>query len=499
MSLKSLTKKIFLFIFIAIIVILLINFGLSIFLTNKIKDLNGEYTISVKEAKVNIITQSITVNNLIINSRKKGKDSLHFDTTELYIKGVSLSDIRNPQTINLSSIKISSPHIKIYQGDTTSGKNNKAMEDLKSFKVKDLKINNGKMTLFNADSDTTWHIKKINLAYKEFKTDSSLVTNRMPYTYNEQLIEVENMMFKMNEYQNIVLENLSLDNAKATIHNLQIVPQYNKHEFQGKITEEKDWIELDVKSLIVNKINLNNKEIVFDSEKIEIDSASLYVYRNKLMPDQTKYKPLYSKMLRELPFKLNVDSVNIKNSSIVYEERINADGKPGRLEFTKFNSLIKNINNNKNSGITDLNIKTRFMDNADFNVHWSFEVANTADYFNIRGRLLAFDASFADKFITPNFNSKAKGVINLLDFNIRGNDVKANGNIEMKYEGLKFEIINKDKTKVNKFLSSVANLFVKKNEKIPESKEIEVERDQQKSFFNYFWLCIEDGLMATIL
>ncbi len=499
MSFKSFTKKIFLFIFIAIIVILLINFGLSLFLKNKIKNFNGEYTISHKEAKVNIITQSITVNNLIINSREKGKDSLHFDTAELYIKGVSLSDIRNPQSINLSRIKISSPHIKIYKGDTSSVNNHKAKSDLKSFNVKNLNINNGKITLFNANSDTIWHIKKINLKYKEFKSDSNTVKNRVPYTYTEQLVQVENMKFKMNEYQNILLENFSLDNARATIHNLQILPQYTKHEFQGKITEEKDWIKLDVKSLIVNKMNLNNKEIVFDSEEIQIDSASLYVYRNKLLPDQTKYKPLYSKMLRELPFKLNVDSVNIKNSSIVYEERINAEGKPGRLEFTQFNSLIKNVNNKENSGITDLNIKTRFMDNADFNVHWSFEVANTADYFNIEGRLLAFNASLADKFITPNFNSKANGVINSLDFDIKGNDVIANGNIEMKYEGLKFEIINKEKNKVNKFLSSVANLFVKKNEKIPESKEIEVERDQQKSFFNYFWLCIEDGVMATIL
>src|SRR5690606_34803648 len=135
MSFKSFTKKIFLFIFIAIIVILLINFGLSLFLKNKIKNFDGEYTISHKEAKVNIITQSITVNNLIINSREKGKDSLHFDTAELYIKGVSLSDIRNPQSINLSRIKISSPHIKIYKGDTSSVNNHKAKSDLKSFNV----------------------------------------------------------------------------------------------------------------------------------------------------------------------------------------------------------------------------------------------------------------------------------------------------------------------------------------------------------------------------
>lgn len=496
---KSLLKKIFLFIFLIIVLIFLTSFGLSLFLKNTIKNTNGEYNITLKDAKVNILTQSITVNNIIINSRKKEKDSLNIETAQLYINGISLSDITNPQNINLSNIEINSPQITLYKGnDTTSGKTN-TLKDLKSFMVKKLNIKNGEMTFFSAKGDTTWHMKKISLAYKDFSTDSSTITNRLPYTYSEQIAEIENIQFKMNEYQTLLAENISVNNSKATIQKLQINPQYTKQDFQTKITEEKDWIKLHVKKLIVNDINLNNKEILFDSKEVEIDSASLYVYRNKLLPDQTKYKPLYSKMLRELPFKINVDSIKIKNSSIVYEERINAEGKPGRLEFMEFNSLIKNINNKENSGLTELNIKTRFMNNAAFHVNWSFEVANTADYFNIQGKLLDFEAPLANKFITPNFNSKAKGVINALAFDIKGNDVIAHGKIEMNYEGLKFEIINKDKTKVNKFLSSVANLLVKKNEKIPKSKEIEVERNQQKSFFNYFWLCIEEGVMATIL
>lgn len=496
---KSLLQKVFLFIFITLILVFLTNIGLSLLLKNKIENIDKEYTINIKEAKVNILTQSITVNNIVINSSKKEKDSLYLETAQLYINGISINDILNPQNIDLSNIEIKSPRIIIFKGEDTTSGNNNTLKKLKSFKVKEINIQNGEITYLNFKRDTTWHIEKVNLKYKDFRIDSNTIKNRLPYKYSEQIADLKNMQLKMNEYQKLFIKNLSLKNTKATIQNLQINPEYSKQEFQTKITKEKDWIKLNVKKLIINDINLNEKEIVFGSKHIAIDSASLYIYRNKLLPDQTTYKPLYSKMLRELPFKINIDSVKIKNSSIVYEERIHAEGKPGRLEFTQFNSLIKNINNKDNSGITELNIQTRFMNSATFHVNWSFEVANTADYFNIQGKLLSFDTSYANKFVTPNLNSKAEGVINSLDFDIKGNDIIAHGDIEMKYEGLKFEIINKDKSKVNKFLSSLANLFVKKNKKVPEIKQIQVERDQQKSFFNYFWLCIEEGVMATIL
>src|SRR5690606_2645104 len=123
--------------------------------------------------------------------------------------------------------------------------------------------------------DTTWHIEKVNLKYKDFRIDSNTIKNRLPYKYSEQIADLKNMQLKMNEYQKLFIKNLSLKNTKATIQNLQINPEYSKQEFQTKITKEKDWIKLNVKKLIINDINLNEKEIVFGSKHIAIDSASL--------------------------------------------------------------------------------------------------------------------------------------------------------------------------------------------------------------------------------
>jgi len=46
----------------------------------------------------------------------------------------------------------------------------------------------------------------------------------------------------------------------------------------------------------------------------------------------------------------------------------------------------------------------------------------------------------------------------------------------------------------------VANLVVKKDsEKFPESVDIEVERSKDRSFFNFYWKGIEDGLKKSLL
>src|SRR5690606_25620135 len=219
--------------------VFLTNIGLSLLLKNKIENIDKEYTINIKEAKVNILTQSITVNNIVINSSKKEKDSLYLETAQLYINGISINDILNPQNIDLSNIEIKSPRIIIFKGEDTTSGNNNTLKKLKSFKVKEINIQNGEITYLNFKRDTTWHTEKVNLKYKDFRIDSNTIKNRLPYKYTEQIADLKNMQLKMNEYQKLFIKNLSLKNTKATIQNLQINPEYSKQEFQTKITKEK--------------------------------------------------------------------------------------------------------------------------------------------------------------------------------------------------------------------------------------------------------------------
>ena len=75
-----------------------------------------------------------------------------------------------------------------------------------------------------------------------------------------------------------------------------------------------------------------------------------------------------------------------------------------------------------------------------------------------------------------------------------------NGKFRITHKDLKVSLINKETKEKKKFLSAVVNLVVKKDsQKFPESADIDVTRNKERSFFNFYWKGIEDGLKKTLL
>ena len=102
----------------------------------------------------------------------------------------------------------------------------------------------------------------------------------------------------------------------------------------------------------------------------------------------------------------------------------------------------------------------------------------------------------------PEENEKTQGEVNDLYFNFRGNPVQASGDLGIDYENFKIEVLKKGSSEKKGFMSFLANLAVKKNSKKNGSTEKHVdavERDPTKSFWNYFWVCIEAGLRKSII
>ena len=70
----------------------------------------------------------------------------------------------------------------------------------------------------------------------------------------------------------------------------------------------------------------------------------------------------------------------------------------------------------------------------------------------------------------------------------------------MDFEDLKLRILDQENHK-KKVLSWLLNLFVKDESMrgLADAEIKEVKRDQTKSFWNYFWLNIENGLKNSLI
>ncbi len=72
----------------------------------------------------------------------------------------------------------------------------------------------------------------------------------------------------------------------------------------------------------------------------------------------------------------------------------------------------------------------------------------------------------------------------------------------MKYEDFKFTVLQKDREETNKLLTAIGNLFINDGSKTDgegfRHGKINVERNTNKSFFNFLWVCVRSGTVSTL-
>lgn len=283
-----------------------------------------------------------------------------------------------------------------------------------------------------------------------------------------------------------------------------MIPKMSRAEFVRTIPMEDDQF-----NISANRIQLSGVDWTFEKEldlhlkSAKLENVDANIFRSKIPKDNPKQKLLYSKLLRNIKFPLIVDNLDLVNSKLVYEEDKPDTNGPGKVVFTNFNMNVRNLNSNKKKGAdtkVPIRINCHFMDASPMLVNWNFDTADMRDNFTINGYINNLPAVDITPFIKPYMNITATGTITSLNYNFKGNNDIMNGQFKITHKDLKVSLLDKDTKEKKKFLSGVANLLVKKDsQKFPESVDIYVERNKQRSFFNFYWKGIEDGLKKTLL
>ncbi|QLE01120.1 hypothetical protein HX109_05900 [Galbibacter sp. BG1] len=473
------------------LLILAANIGLAHFIKNKIENNSSDYSFQVGETSVNLISRKVSLSNIRITSEKG--DSAR-------IKDIIVNDIFLGNLFHTDSLVIGSITLNEGEGFFTKRESKKKDDTSKKFtlQIADVKIKNTRLQYITDTTKGPIEVKKINLNLSNVRFNT---VEKQKLTYENVLLDCEDITLPINDYLNFKIATLSADNSTIKTTKLGIKTLYSKEELQKHIKVQKDWIDLNIDSLNIKEYSKesSSKKSLFSSSTIDIYKGDLEIYKNKLLPEPTKYKPLYSKALRNLPFDLKIDTINIHNTQIKYVERVKNFNQPGSITFTQINSIIKNINTLEGSGKTNIDIQSKFMGDADFKLLWVFDINNKADYFTLHGNMKHLNADKINEFIKPNMNVETEGSIDSIVFDVYANENNANGTFMMTYEDFKISILKENQNVVNKFVTSIANVFVPKDKLKNKEVSIEIQRNKQKSFFNYFWLSVREGVKQTFL
>ena len=485
--------------------VLIVDFYLKKELQDSMGDQLSGASVDFDEIQVSIVKDQVTIAK---PKWKVGKYSIQTD--KILIKDLGYFDYFFNKRIVIGGIDISNPEVIFNDNDSVkkSSIKNKNLHLEKEIIVKKLNVKGGCLILKeNKPVSRELYFSIKELKFHEILINSKTLTGSLPFEYKSGEIESDSVFYALDEAHNIILKNLKLKDRDLIVKDLRIVPKYDKNEFDSRISVEKDRFELGLKSIKINDLDwaIKNDSLYLIAPVTQISGADFKVYRNKLLPDDTSIKPLFSEMIRELAIKIKFDSIYIEGSQIEYEEKLSVSRPPGKVGFYDLRGEVLNVSNmgmkSKDFQKTKIQVETRFMNEAPLSLNWEFDVRNIEDEFKVSGNMAGISAEAMNSFLTPAINVVVEGEIESLYFNFQGNKYIANGDMRLKYNNFKVEVLKKDGTGKNKLLTGLANLFIKKeaNSKKLEKKGVEAVRDRTKSFWNFLWLFIRNGALKSFL
>ncbi|MCG2461578.1 hypothetical protein K8352_12530 [Flavobacteriaceae bacterium F89] len=468
--------------------------------------------LQFKDLQLSIFSGTLEIKNVGLRIENKDTASLRaqINVDAIALEGVSYWQFLMNSRIVLERANITKPKIFYYPPPKSTGthnlKDSTVPDKINSFSLDHFAINGGQFTLMQKGTDSTrLSAKGIEFSMENIKTDTVLIKNKIPLKYSSYRIAAQDIFVDLGTLLGLTVSRLEVDNQNLRIGGLALKTKYSKVGLSKVIKTERDYLDLNVPEVKLNGIDFgyHGERFYTSITEISVSEAKLDIFRDKRVPDDMRYKPLYSKMLRDLPMDLTIQKTSIANSDITLEQLIETGSKPGKIFFADINATIENIANTYPPGEkTKIDAKSQFMGVSPVHLKWTFDTNSESDIFLISGSVQNFDPSTIDSFLKPKLKVKVDGHIDQIYFTATGNNSTATGDMVMKYEDFSFTVLHKDREETNKFLTTVGNLFVNDGSKSDgegfRHGKIEVERITHKSFFNYLWVCVRSGLVSTL-
>lgn len=491
------------FLFLALIAVFLINNYIESTLEDEIQKEFSASQLSYEDISFNVLTGNGKISGIAYS-----EDNLKMKASSVALKNLNYSTYLSSGKIVLDHVIISNPEITIIESDQTKEEDVQEGEMEENYRVKNLVIDKGILNVTAHDTASNSLFVSIHkMTMNEVLYNKDTYRKSIPVEFNYAEIESDSLYYKMGEEHEFTIRHINLENQNLSLKEIRISPKRSREEFVRRSSYSTDYMQIGLEEVNMDNFEWESRRdtLVFKSTATGIEGLDVHIYRNTMLPEDTRYKPLYSELFRELGVKLKLDSINIKNSQIVYEEQVLDDRSPGKIEFLNVEASVKNLTNiNMNAADfpkTRVNAKALFMGRAPLSLDWTFDISNELDEFTATGSLGSILASEINPMLIPAMSVEAEGEINSLYYNFYGNNHQARGDMKMEYRDFKVNILKDGEQERKTILSWLANLFISDdavNEDVTQ-ENIEVERIKHKSFWNYLWLCVRDGAFGTFL
>lgn len=476
----NIMKKKLLFLLVIILGIYIISL---FFIKSQVKkELQKHPNLNYQEISIDFLGE-IEIYGASYNAKTFTFNKAHIDLNLDY-----LSFLNGKQKI-INSVNLSHTKIEIFDQKSDSIKpSDTSTVDLF---IKILQFQNINLKVHH--SEKILEVERLNFKIKDIENFANFNINQIEST------DFKGLTYPINALQKIQLGTFTFKNKTGKLNQLRIIPLLDKDNYSKAIRRETDLIDLSIPSLdfIIDDYSLNDGDIeTLIFKKVNLDSATLKIYRDKTLPDDKSIKISYAQQLKKLNYKFALHHFAINNAKIIYGEKYNEGQDYAEIKFDDVEIELDSLSN-FNSNFARLKSKFRLNSGSALKLFMTYDLNADQSTFDTKIEGRNIDAKTFSDMLKNTEKKGIEGKIKHLLTEFKSKNNSASGDFKIEASDIKITIFD-DQFKEKKIMTFLANKVI--GDSMHESFEIEdIQKDPTKSLWNYLWSYIRFGLKTALL
>ena len=304
--------------------------------------------------------------------------------------------------------------------------------------------------------------------------------------------------------------NLSYSKSKQIISldSISYIPVVSRDDFIAANPFQTDYMTLRTGKISVSKFDLDQilKDSILRIGELDITDPYFTSFRDKRPPFKSGIiKPLPTKMIQKIPFKVSIDTINIFNGTTVYAELNDKNNETGVIPVTRMSGDIFPI---KNFDITEkdtlrIRLNGFLLDSAWLRLRTRESYLDSLSGFQITLRMRPRTLLYLNSVLEPLASVRIQsGNLDTLVMRAIATEHLSLGEMRMFYNDLKVQFLRNSSEDKKRFLKGlmtfIANSFVIKNKNTKRVGVVYFPRIRDRSFINYYIKIAMSGMASSV-
>ncbi len=248
--------------------------------------------------------------------------------------------------------------------------------------------------------------------------------------------------------------------------------------------------------------------------KLQVEDGTVAVFNDNSYPKRETVKTgrYPHQLLQQLPLKVNLGDIELKNIDVSYSEHDRDSKQTGKITFEQTTGSIRHVTNIPRvkavSPEMTARLKSQVMGQGPLEVIFRFHLDAPKGDFSYQGKLGEMDGRAFNRITKPlGMIQINKGQIRELDFDVTADEDRAKGKLSFRYNDLSVGLLKKEEGKdrlvKQGLISMLANaLIIDGDNPNAEGRftaaTVNYKRQETASFFNFIWRTLFQGVKYSV-